>query len=68
MSTSTEQRAADAPPPARLAGHVLQAASAAAGVDSRVLEAAVELALTEGVSFVRPRGMTRDPLSPRCLR
>ena len=57
MSTPTEQRAADAPPPARLAGHVLQAASAPAGVDPHVLESAVELALTKVVSFVRPHGM-----------
>ena len=56
MSTPTEQRAADAPPPARLAGHVLQAASAAADVDPHVLESAAELALTEGVSFARPTG------------
>ncbi len=69
MSTSTGQRAADAPPPARLAGHILQAASAAAGVDRHVLESAVELALTKDVSFVRPQGMSVNSLSPaRCVR
>lgn len=68
MSTPTEQRGADAPPPARLAGHVLQAASAPAGVDPHVLESAVELALTEGVSFVRSHGMSVTSLSPRCVR
>lgn len=68
MSTPTEQRAADAPPPTRLAGHVLQAASAAPDVDPHILESAVELALTEGVSFVRPHGMSVTSLSPRCVR